>query len=186
MQLCILGFNGNHAADDALGEVLEAEGDKNRWLLEVGTIARPLVGRVRVGITFPDGESKTFHEGDLTKAAAELGGYTGYYVSALAGPFGSMAAAADAASAARAYGSDAEQRLFHLDDVKKALPRGSSALLLIAKNETCDLMVRLFKAYSPEVTRIEVEPALRERLEALENRVLQQKAGQAQGASASP
>lgn len=186
MQLCILGFDGSHSADDALGEILEAQGDSNRWLLEVGTIARPLVGRVRVSVTFPDGQSKTFHEGDLTKAAADLGGLTGYYVSALAGPFGSMAAAVDAASTARAYGSAEEQRLFHVDDIKKVLPRDSSALVLIAKEETCDVLVGLFKPYSAKVVRVQVDPDLRARLEALEKRVTQQQTGQAQGASASP
>jgi hypothetical protein len=77
-------------------------------------------------------------------------------VSALAGPYGSIAAAADAASTARAYGSAAEQRLFHIDDIKKVLPRDSSALVLIAKDD---------------IVRVEVEPDLRARLEALERRV---------------
>ena len=185
MQLCILGFDGSHSADDALGEVQEAKAATNRWLLEVGTIARPLVGRVRVRITLPDGESKTFHEGDFNKAAADLGGLTGYYVSALAGPFGSMSAALDVASAARSYGSAAEQRLFHLDDVKKALPRDSSALVLIASDATCDLLVTMFSSYTAKVIRSQVEPELRARLEALEDRVTQQSA-QGQGASASP
>ena len=57
MQICILGFKGSHAADDAYAEVLELEGEDHRWLLEVGTMARPRVGRVRVGVTFPDGET---------------------------------------------------------------------------------------------------------------------------------
>jgi uncharacterized membrane protein len=185
MQLCILGFDGSHSADDALGEVLEAQGDSNRWLLEVGTIARPLIGRVRVSVTFPDGQSKTFREGDLAKASADLGAYTGYYVSALAGPYGSIAAAADAASTARAYGSAAEQRLFHIDDIKKVLPRDSSALVLIAKDDICDVLIELFKPYTAKVVRVPVDAELRARLDALENRVVQQSA-QAQGAAASP
>jgi hypothetical protein len=174
MQICILGFKGSQAADDAYAEVLELEGENNRWLLEVGAIARPRVGRVRVGVTFPDGEAATFHEGDLAMAASDLGGLTGYYVSALAGPFGSMFAAGEAASEVEAAGllaSEAEQRLFHLDAVKKALPRDSSALLLIANDETCDALVTMFDSYSPVVIRAEVEPELRARLEALERRL---------------
>jgi uncharacterized membrane protein len=185
MQLCILGFDGSHSADDALAEVQDAKAATNRWLMEVGTIARPLVGRVRIRVTLPDGESKTFHEGDLSKAASDLGGWTGYYVSALAGPFGSIFAAADGASAGRSYGSAAEQRLLHLDDVKKALPRDSSALVLIASDATCDALVALFSPYTSKVIRSQVEPELRARLEALENRVTQQSA-LGQGASASP
>ena len=171
MQLCILGFKGSHAAEDAYAEVLELEGEDNRWLLEVGTIARPRVGRVRVGVTFPDGETTTLHEGDLTKAAGDLGRLTGYYVSALAGPFGSMFAAADGASAGRSLGSQAEMRLFRLGDIERAIPRGSSALVLLAEDDACDTLVRMFDSYSPEVLRAEVEPELRARLEALERRV---------------
>jgi hypothetical protein len=174
MEICILGFKGSQTADDAYAEVLELEGENNRWLLEVGAIARPRVGRVRVGVTFPDGESATFHEGDLAKAASDLGGLTGYYVSALAGPFGSMFAAGEGAGAGHSLASDGEQRLFHLDDVKKALPRDSSALVLIANDETCDAMVTMFEPSRPVVViRAEVEPALRARLETLERRLQQ-------------
>jgi hypothetical protein len=171
MQMCILGFKGSHAADDAYAEVLELEGENNRWLLEVGAIARPRVGRVRVGVTFPDGEATTFHEGDLAKAAPDLGGLTGYYVSALAGPFGTMFVAGEAETAGRFWKSDAEQRLFHLDDVKQALPRDSSALVLIANDDTCDALVAMFDSYDPLVIRATVEPELRTRLEALERRL---------------
>jgi hypothetical protein len=58
--------------------------------------------------------------------------------------------------------------------------------VLIAKEDTCDALVRLFKSYSPSVIRLQVEPDLRARLEALELRVAEQQSAQAQGASASP
>ncbi len=186
MELCILKFDGSHAAQHILAEVLDAEGDRNQWLFEVGTVSRPLVGRVRVGATFPDGQSKTFHEGDLADAAEDLGGYTGYYVSALAGPFGSMFASVDAALSARAYASEAEQRLFHLDEVKKVLPRDSSALVLIANPETCDAMVAMFQAYSPKVIRRDIGEELRKRLQTLQLKLTQSAAAQDKGASASP
>ena len=173
MQICILGFKGSHAADDAYAEVLELEGQDNRWLLEVGTIARPRVGRVRVAVTFPDGETTTLHDGDLSEAAGDLGRLTGYYVSALAGPFGSMFATAKGESAGRALGSEAEKRLFHVGDIQAALPRDSSALVLVAGDDTCDALVRLFASYSPEIIRGKVEPELRARLKALESRVQQ-------------
>ena len=125
---------------------------------------------MRVGVTFPDGEATTFHEGDLAKVAPDLGGLTGYYVSALAGPFGAMFAAVGE-TAGRSLGSGAEQELFHLDDVKKALPRDSSALVLIADDRTCEALVGMFDSYDPLVIRATVEPALRARLEALERRL---------------
>ena len=170
MQICILGFKGSHAADDAYAEVLELEGEDHRWLLEVGTMARPRVGRVRVGVTFPDGETATLHEGDAAKAAANLGALTGYYVSALAGPVGSLLAADEGASAGRALASEADKRLFHIGDIEKALPRDSSALVLVAESDACDALVRMFESYSPTVIRAEVAPELRARLDALEGR----------------
>jgi hypothetical protein len=167
MQLCVLGFKGSHAAEDAYAEVLELEGEDNRWLLEVGTIARPRVGRVRVAVTFPDGETTTLHEGDLAKASGDLGRLTGYYVSALAGPFGSLLAGVEGESA----GSEAESRLLQVGDLERVLPRDSSALVLVAEADACDALVRMFDSYSPTVVRVEVEPDLRARLEALERRV---------------
>ena len=187
MELCILRFDGSHSAEDALKEVVDAQGDRNPWLNDVGMVARPLVGRVRIGATFPDGKSKTFHEGDLADAASALGAYTGYYVSALAGPFGSLFGITNAALTASAFGSDAEQRLFHLDELKKELSRDSSALALIASPDTCDKMVELFQSYQPKVIRRDVAEELHQRLEAFHRRLAQQVAqAGAEGAAANP
>jgi uncharacterized membrane protein len=174
MEICILKFDGNHTAEDALKEVVDANADRNPWLHDIGVVARPLVGRVRVGATFPDGKSKTFHEGDLADAIADLGAYTGYYVSALAGPLGSMIGSVNAALAAGERGSEVERKLFHLDEMKKALPRDSSALVLIAQSDICNAMVEMFKSYSPKVVRRQVAEELRQRLEALHDRLAEQ------------
>jgi hypothetical protein len=181
MEICILKFEGSHAAEDALKSTLDAEGDRNPWLHDIGTIARPLIGRVRIGATFPAGKSQTFHEGDLATAVEALGAYTGYYVSSLAGPMSMVAGAANLGLAARARGEEAEHRLLHLDELKKALPRESSALVLIADTQTCDAMVKLFKAYSPKVIRRDVADELRQWLNALHRRVAQQIQAAAEG-----
>jgi len=176
VNICILGFAGSHAADDAYAEVLGRGPKDSRWLLEIVAIARPRVGRVRVGVTFPDGEFKTIEKADLAKSAPDLGGLTGCYVSALAGPFG-MFAAAEGEAAGDAVVSDVERRLFHLDEVNKALPHDGSALVLIADDPICDVLVETFTSYGPEVIRRNVEPELRSRLEALwENRAARRSA----------
>jgi|GEM_PF-3094263 len=174
MEICILRFDGSRGAERALGEVIDAQGDRNPWLNDVGVVARPLIGRVRVGATFPDGKSKTFHEGDLADAVADMGAYTGYFLSALAGPLGPMIGAVKAATLAGAAGSEVEQRLFHLDELKKALPRDTSVLVLIATPKTCDAMVEMFESYQPKVIRREVADELRQRLEVLHDRLAQQ------------
>src|SRR5262245_8382402 len=116
MEICILQFDGSRTAEDDLKEVTDEKGTQNPWLHDVGMIARPLAGRVRVGVSFPDGSSKTFHEGDLADAVSDLGGLTGYYLSSLAGPLGSMIGAVKARTMANIWGSAAEQKLFHLDE----------------------------------------------------------------------
>jgi hypothetical protein len=188
MELCILKFDGSKGADDALDEVLDEEGDRNPWLLDVQVIARPLVGRVRFGLTFPDGTSKTLHEGDLAEATAELGGLSGYYLSALAGPLGSMFGAVNAAGTASAAGSDLEQRLFHVDALKKALPRDSSALVFLGDTAKCDALVELFKLYEPEVIRRDAADELLRRLEGVHRQLAAQMAaqGRSEGAPAAP
>jgi uncharacterized membrane protein len=174
MELCLLKFDGSHAAEDALYEMTDSMGDGTPWLHEVGILARPLVGRVRVVATFPDGTSNTLHEGDLADAVSGLGALTGYYVSALAGPLGSMIGSVNAGLAASTLGSETEQRLFRLDEVKKALPRDSSALALVADKKICDEMVETFKTFNPKVIRRDVADELRKRLETLHQRLSQQ------------
>jgi hypothetical protein len=175
MEICILQYDGSYNAEDNLKEVMDLQGKQYPWLHDVGTIARPLVGRVRIGVTFPDGQSKTFREGDLANTAEALGGYTGYYVSSLFGPLSSMFATVNAGMEARAAGDEAEQRLFHLDEIKKALPRDSSALVLIAQTDVCDAMVKLFEFSEPrpKVIRRQAADELRKRLEALHRMLAQ-------------
>jgi hypothetical protein len=171
LEICVLAFSGAHAAEDALKDVLAKNGDKNPWLFDVGTIARPLIGRVRVGATFPDGKEAVLHEGDLGKVAGELGGYTGYYVSALAGPLGSMIGSLNAEMAAETWGTDEEQKLFHLDALKKLLARDSSALVLIAEKKRCDELVELFKPFRSSVLRRDAAAELGKLLRELHDRL---------------
>ena len=174
MEICILKFDGSHAAEDDLKEQIDAQGDRNPWLFDVGTIARPLIGRVRIGATFPDGNSTTFHEGDLTKAVGELGAYTGYYLAQLPGIHATrLGAAAKGGSAGKSVGGAVEDELFRIDAIKEALPRDSSALVLIADTKLCDAMVETFKSYGPQVVRRNVADELQKRLQAYQDQVAQ-------------
>jgi hypothetical protein len=179
MEIGILKFIGSHTAEDALKEVIDAQADRNPWLHEIGMVSRPLIGRLRIAASFPEG-TKTYRESDLADKAADLGAYTSYLVSALTGPIGSMIATVDAALAAGERGSELEERVFHLDEIKQQLPRDSSALLLVASPDKIDAMVELFESYEPKVVRRDAGDELRQRLEALHNRVVQQIAAQAE------
>jgi hypothetical protein len=102
----------------------------------------------------------------------------------LAGPLGPMFGSVHGALAAGAQGSEMENRLFHLDELKKALPRESSALVFIGSTKACDALVQLFNTYGPKVIRKNVENELRARLEALHDRIAQEMAAQTEGAPA--
>jgi uncharacterized membrane protein len=185
VEICILKFDETDGAEEALKDVRDVEGDKQPWLHEVGVIARPLLGRVRVTLNFPDGKSKTLHEGDLADAATDMGGLSGYYLSALAGPLGPMFGSVHGALFAGEEAGEVENQLFHLDDLKKALPRDSSALVIVGSPQLCDAMVKAFESYGPKVIRRNVESELRARLEALHRRIAEEmSAQQSEGAPA--
>jgi hypothetical protein len=174
MEICVLKLDGSHTAEDALKEQIDAKADRNPWLYDVGVIARPLLGRVRIGATFPDGNSKTFREGDLTKAVGELGAHTGYYLTELIGLHESRIGAAVRGSAAgKSVGSAVETEVFQIDAIKEALPRDSSALVLVADTKLCDTFVETFKSYEPQVVRRNVADELRKRLQAYNDQVAQ-------------
>jgi uncharacterized membrane protein len=182
MEIGILKFDGSHAAEDALEEVIDAQADRNPWLHEIGVVSRPLIGRLRIAVSFLEGSSKTYRESDLADALADLGAYTGYFVSSLVGPFGALFGTANAAMAAGERGGELEERLFHIDEIKQQLPRDSSALVLVASPDTIDTMVDLFRSYGPKVIRHRAEDELRQRLEALHRRVTQKVAARAEQA----
>jgi uncharacterized membrane protein len=184
MELCVLKFDGSQTASDNLKDAIDAQADRTPWLHDIGIIARPLIGRVRVSATFPDGQSKTFREGDLADAAEALGAYTGYYVSSLVGPLSSMFSTVNTALAAGQRGADLEARLFRMDEIKKALPRDSSALVMIADSNTIDSMVKMFTPYGAKVSRYDVEEELRKRLEALHRLAVQRVAQGVEAVSA--
>jgi hypothetical protein len=187
MEICVLKFDGSTGAEDALKEQVDAQGDRNPWLYDVGVIARPLIGRVRIGATFPDGDSVKFHEGDLSKAAGELGAHTGYYLTQLIGLRASrIGAAVKGSSAGKSVGKEMENELFHIDAIKEALPRDSSALVLVADAKLCDTMVETFKSYEPQVVRRDVGDELRKQLLAVHDQVAQEFAQAAAESAAAP
>jgi uncharacterized membrane protein len=167
MEICILKFDGSHEAEDALKEVIDAQGDRKPWLYDIGTIARPMIGRVKIGMTFLDGKSNVFREGDIADAAQALGAYSGYYLSLLAGPLANMSMTVNAAARAADVGEEVEERLLHLNEIKKVLPRESSALVFIGSTEACDDVVQAFQSWHPKVIRRNAEEELNKRLEAL-------------------
>src|SRR5262249_18494475 len=150
MEVCVLKFSSADGADDALKEVVNAEGDRNPWLYDVGVLRRPLLGRMSIRATFADEPAAKLREGDVRAKFADAGAMTGYLVGSLAGPLHADLAALEGRGQGAGVGEAVEKQLLRIDEIKRNLPRDSSALVLVAPSEVNDQMVQLFAAYSPE------------------------------------
>ena len=177
MEVCILKFGSAEGADDALKQVINAEGDRNPWLYDVGVVRRPLLGRMSIRATFAD-EAPT-KEGDVKAKFADAGSMTGYLVGSLAGPLHADIAALEGRGQGAGVGKAVEKQLLRIDEVKGNLPRDSSALVLVAPPEVNDRMVQLFVSYSPEVIRKDVAQEVVKSLEAFRQKTMQDIAQQA-------
>jgi len=178
MEVCILKFGSADGADDALKEVVNAQGDRNPWLYDVGVVRRPLLGRMSIRATFTD-EPPALREGDVKAKFADAGSMTGYLVGSLAGPLHADLAAIEGRGQGAGVGKAVEKQLLRTDEIKRNIPRDSSALVLVAPSEVNDRMVQLFASYSPEVIRKDVAQEIEQRLEAFRQKTLQDIAQQA-------
>jgi len=178
MEVCILKFSSADGADDALKEVVNAEGDRNPWLYDVGVVRRPLLGKMSIRATYAD-EAPKLKEGDVKAKFADAGAMTGYLVGSLAGPLHADIAAMEGRGQGAGVGKAVEKVFARTDEIKKNFPRDSSALLLVAPPEVNDRMVQMFTAYSPEVIRRDVAQEVVQRLETFQQKTLQDIAQQA-------
>jgi uncharacterized membrane protein len=170
MEICALKFDGAHEAERIYGEVIDEKGTKEPWLHEVGIVARPLVGRVTIRGTFLD-QAFTYREGDITSAASSAGEMTGYVLAHFFGPLLMPFAGIEGFAVAGEKAAGYEEDLMKFDDIKKKLPRDSSALFLVADTELCERFISLFKSYNPTVIRKEFEQELNRRFSDLTQRV---------------
>jgi uncharacterized membrane protein len=170
MEVCILKFDGTDDADDALKEVVDAQADRNAWLHEVGVVKRPLLGRISIRATFTDDQATEVRQGELAAKIADAGGMTGYLIGSLVGPLHADMAMMEGELRAQRAGKTVEDKLLRTDDIKSVLPRGSSALVLIAAPAINDQLVELFEAWSPEVIRRDVAQEVQKRLESFERK----------------
>jgi uncharacterized membrane protein len=169
MEICILKFSGTHDADTALKDVIDAQADEHPWLHEVGVVRRPLIGRISIRATYDD-DSSEVKQGELASDIETAGAMTGYLIGSLVGPLHAEMAAMEGANRAGALGDAVEDELLHVDDIKQVLPRGSSALVLVAAPDVNEELIDMFSMWSPEVIRRDVAEAIEQRLRTLEQR----------------
>ncbi|MBS2031974.1 MAG: DUF1269 domain-containing protein [Deltaproteobacteria bacterium] len=136
----------------------------------MGVVSRPLIGRVTIRGTFLD-RAFTYREGDITSAASSAGEMTGYVLANFFGPLLMPFAALEGSIEAGEKASGYEEDLMRFDDIKKKLPRDSSALFLVADAKLCERFISAFQSYGPTVIRKELEAELTRRFEDLSRRV---------------
>jgi uncharacterized membrane protein len=178
MEVCILKFSGTDDADDALKEVVNAQADRNPWLHDVGVVRRPLLGRISIRATYADDQTAEVRQGDIAAEIAKVGSMTGYLLGSLVGPLHAEMAAMQGELRAASEGRKLEKQYLRIDEIKSVLPRGSSALVLIATPEINDQMVNFFSARSPSVIRRDLSQEVQQRLEGFLRKTLQDIASQ--------
>jgi hypothetical protein len=151
MEACILKFKKTDQAEEALNKTVGEKVEQEPWLHEVGVIKRPILGRISIRATYAD--PSEIKEGDVAAKLADAGKWTGYLVGSIAGPMHARVEAMRAKRAVAPVAKRVEKAVLGIDDIKELLPRGSSALVLVASPEICNRMVDLFSSWQPELTR---------------------------------
>jgi hypothetical protein len=168
MELCILAFKGVHVADEALKEMINQHGRTAPWLHDVGVVSRPRIGSLRIGASFPDGRTEEFREEDPEKPAGPTDDLTSYFVSSLAGPLATMFTSVNTAIQARESGKAADDRIGYLDEVRNAIARDGSGLVLVGSEDQCDAMVEMFEPWHPTIIRRSIAGDLQRQLLAVQ------------------
>jgi hypothetical protein len=108
--------------------------------------------------------------GDIAGRISDAGGMTGYLIGSLVGPMHADMVLLEGEFGAHHTGRAVEKQPLHTDEVKDLLPRGSSALVLVARPDINDRFVQMFSSWSPEVVRRDIVPETQQRLEAFARR----------------
>jgi hypothetical protein len=169
MEACILKFKKTDLAEEALNKVVAEKVEQEPWLHEVGVIKRPILGRISIRATYAD--PSEIHEGDVAAKLADAGKWTGYLVGSIAGPMHARVEALRAKRAVAPVAKRLEKALLGIDDIKDLLPRGSSALVLVAGPEVCNRLVDLFSSWQPELTRRDLSSDIQGLLDELHREV---------------
>lgn len=172
MEICIIRFSDTHDADEALEKVLNAEGSRYPWLHDVAVVRRPVLGKISIRVAFADDEQPVeLKQGDLGSRSVDAGAMTGYLIGSLVGPLHADMAALEGAARARSAGKAVGDKIMFVDEIKQVLPRGSSAIVLVASPEINDEFVRLYSSFGPDIIRRDLAREVEQRLQTFEDKV---------------
>lgn len=135
VEMVAVAFDGTHTAEKELSALRTSQADP--WLDEVAVLEHHKGGRYSMKATSPD-----YGDEDHVGAGIAIGGGTGLLLGLIAGPLGLVfwgTMGAMTGGAAGAHEAGAFDPI--VDEVKEALPRGTSALILVAENPTAEKLV---------------------------------------------
>ena len=128
MEMAVITFDGTHTAEHALSALRSSRDDA--WLTEVAVLEHHRGGRFSMKATTPD-----YGEKGHVGAGATVGGLTGLALGAIPGPLGLLFWGTMGTVTGAAAGDTGSAGTFDplVEQVKDALPRNSSALILAAE-----------------------------------------------------
>ena len=133
MEMAVITFEGTHDAEQGLSRLRASRDDA--WLTEVAVLEHHRGGRYSMKATTPD-----YGEKGHVGAGATVGGLTGLALGTIAGPLGILFWGTMGAMTGGVAGDTGSAGAFDplVEQVKDALPRNSSALILVAEPSTAE------------------------------------------------
>jgi uncharacterized membrane protein len=148
VEMATVAFDGTHTAEQELSGLRTSRADA--WLTDVAVLEHHKGGRFSMKATSPD-----YGDEDHIGAGIAIGGGTGLLLGMIAGPLGILFWAAVGGLAGGAAGASSRAGAFDplVDQVKDALPHGTSALILVAESATAEELVTAVGARGRQVLR---------------------------------
>jgi uncharacterized membrane protein len=156
LELAVVRFRGEPAASAAFGTMRDRVGTEAPWTGEVAIVERPHTDRMSIRGTFA-GHYVDVEESDhISQPGAAKGAITGALVGAVLGPPGLAVGFAlggvVGGSAGRPTDTEAEPDGL-VQELRDAVPRGDSAIVLLAAPEHVDAMLAVLPEKHESVLR---------------------------------
>ena len=135
-EMVVVTFDGTHTAEKELSAMRTSRDDA--WLTEVAVLEHHRGGRFSMKATSPD-----YGDEDHVGAGIAIGGGTGLLLGMIAGPLGILFCGTMGALTGGAAGASERAGAFDplVEQVKDALPRDSSPLILVAETPTAEELI---------------------------------------------
>jgi uncharacterized membrane protein len=156
LELVVLRFAEPEGASNALLALRSEPQIRRGWLEEAAVVRRHGSGRVSIRGTYAGYDSGGIGEADATKAGIAVGAIGGGLIGLLGGPLGILIGAIGGGSLGGLFGrtrgrDPSEWAVF--EKIKTQLPKGASALMLLAETQTVDDVIASFAIAGAELTR---------------------------------